>query len=175
MGSDNYPLQQRGIYHNLPQFDPSIKDLTAIVTGANGISGFHTCRALLDSPARWSKIYAMSRRPPPEEMLALLTPEQREKIQHVASDFLKSPEDLAEAMRDAGVDQVDCESGPFSVAPRWAAHMGSQSFFRSRHKVSVPFRGLAKPPFTTDQISSSTAISNPNPLLAPARGRTRRS
>lgn len=109
MGSENQPVRQSGIYHNLPQFDPSIKDLTAIVTGANGISGFHTCRALLDSPHRWKKIYAMSRRPPPEDMMNLLTPEQRGKIEHVASDFLKEPEELADAMKKAGVDEVDCE------------------------------------------------------------------
>lgn len=109
MGSESQPLRNSGIYHNLPQFDPSIKDLTAIVTGANGISGFHTCRALLDSPHRWAKIYAMSRRPPPDEMMALLKPEQRAKVHHVASDFLKSPEELAEAMKKAGVGHVDCE------------------------------------------------------------------
>lgn len=109
MGSENHPVRQSGIYHNLPQFDPDIKGLTAIVTGANGISGFHTCRALLDSPQRWSKIYAMSRRPPPEGMMNLLTPEQRGKIEHVASDFLKKPEELAEAMKKAGIGKVDCE------------------------------------------------------------------
>lgn len=109
MGSEHQPLRQSGIYHNLPQFDPSLTGLTAIVTGANGISGFHTCRALLDSPHRWSKIYALSRRPPPEGMMNLLAPEQRAKIQHVASDFLKSPEELAEAMKKAGVEKVDCK------------------------------------------------------------------
>lgn len=31
-----YPLQNKGIYKNLPQFDPDVKGLTAIVTGANG-------------------------------------------------------------------------------------------------------------------------------------------
>lgn len=39
MGSESQPLRSSGIYHNLPTFDPSIKGLTAIVTGANGISG----------------------------------------------------------------------------------------------------------------------------------------
>ena len=108
MGSENLPLRNSGIYHNLPTFDPSIKDLTAMVTGANGISGFHTLRALLDSPHRWSKIYAVSRRPPPEDMMGLLTEEQKAKVQHVASDFLKSPEDIAEAIKKAGVEKVDC-------------------------------------------------------------------
>lgn len=53
-----YPLQNKGIYKNLPQFDPEVKGLTAIVTGANGISGFHTMRVLLESPNRWKKIWA---------------------------------------------------------------------------------------------------------------------
>jgi NAD(P)-dependent dehydrogenase (short-subunit alcohol dehydrogenase family) len=118
MGSENYPLRTSGIYHNLPNFEPSIKNLTAMVTGANGISGFHTLRALLDSPKRWAKVYAVSRRPPPPEMMALLTEEQRAKVQHVASDFLKSPEEIAEAIKEAGVKKVDCKSaGP--TLPIW--------------------------------------------------------
>jgi len=40
MGSERLPLRQIGIYHNLPDFDPSLKGLTAIITGANGISGY---------------------------------------------------------------------------------------------------------------------------------------
>jgi len=103
MGSENYPVRHMGIYHNLPTFDPSIKDLTAIITGANGISGFHTLRALLDSPQRWSKIYAISRRPPPKEMMDLLTADQRSRVQHVASDFLSTPETIAESMKSAKV------------------------------------------------------------------------
>ena len=39
MGSKSLPLQDKGIYHNLPTFSKDIKGLTAIVTGANGISG----------------------------------------------------------------------------------------------------------------------------------------
>ena len=103
MGSERYPVRNIGIYHNLPTFDPSIKNLTAVITGANGISGFNTLRALLDSPERWSKIYAVSRRPPPAEMMKLLQPEQRARVQHVASDFLNSPEDIAQALKSANV------------------------------------------------------------------------
>ena len=109
MSSSSLPLRNSGIYHNLPTFDSSVTNLTAMVTGANGISGFHTLRALLDSPKRWAKIYAVSRRPPPKEMMALLTPEQREKVEHVASDFLKTPEEIAEAIKKAGMGKVDCK------------------------------------------------------------------
>ncbi|EMC97065.1 hypothetical protein BAUCODRAFT_32808 [Baudoinia panamericana UAMH 10762] len=104
MGSERYPLHNVGIYRNLPQFDPHIKGLKAIVTGANGISGFHTMRVLLESPERWTKVYALSRKPPPPAMLALLTEGQRSRIQHVAVDFLSEPSDIAQAMQNAGVE-----------------------------------------------------------------------
>lgn len=103
MGSEHYPVQHKGIFHNLPTFDPSITGLTAIITGANGISGFHTMRALLESPQRWSKVYALSRRPPPPEMMALLPADHRSRVQHVACDFLNSPESIAEALKAANV------------------------------------------------------------------------
>ncbi|EXJ60336.1 hypothetical protein A1O7_04488 [Cladophialophora yegresii CBS 114405] len=103
MGSEHYPVKHSGIYHNLPTFDPAIKNLTAIVTGANGISGFHTMRVLLASPERWSKVYALSRRPPPKEMMGLLKPEERSRVQHVAVDFLEDPKKIADAMTSAGV------------------------------------------------------------------------
>ena len=112
MSSESYPVRNSGIYHSLPQFDPSIKDLTAFVTGANGISGFHTLRALLDSPQRWKKIYALSRSPPPKGMMALLTEDQRSRVEHIASDFLKDPKEIADAISKAGVKHVDCAWRP---------------------------------------------------------------
>jgi nucleoside-diphosphate-sugar epimerase len=103
MGSKYLPLKDSGIFKNLPTFSPDIKGLTALITGANGISGFHTMRVLLESPQRWKKVYAISRRPPPPEMMALLPEEQRSRVQHVASDFLSKPEDIAKALKDAKV------------------------------------------------------------------------
>ncbi|KAJ5414743.1 hypothetical protein N7509_001370 [Penicillium cosmopolitanum] len=103
MGSELYPVQQKGIFHNLPTFDPSITGLTAIVTGANGISGFHTLRVLLESPERWSKVYALSRRPPPEEMLNLLSESERSRLQHVAIDFLEDPSKIARVLSSFSV------------------------------------------------------------------------
>lgn len=103
MASEKNALHHIGIYHNLPTFDPNIKGLTAIITGANGISGFYTMRALLDSPERWSKIYALSRRPPSDEMMSLLTKEQQSRVKHVACDFLQSPSTIAQAMKAASV------------------------------------------------------------------------
>ena len=37
-------VQSRGIYHGLPVFPDSIRGLTAIITGANGISGHYMLR-----------------------------------------------------------------------------------------------------------------------------------
>ncbi|KAK6429078.1 hypothetical protein LTR95_014777 [Oleoguttula sp. CCFEE 5521] len=103
MGSEQLPLRKQGIYNNLPSFSPDIKGLTAVVTGANGISGFATMRVLLESPERWAKVWAASRKPPPQEMMALLTPDQRSRVEHVAVDFLSKPEDIAKELKDKGV------------------------------------------------------------------------
>lgn len=59
MASEGQPLQNKGIFRNLPTYSQDIKGLRAIVTGANGISGFHTMRVLLESPERWAKVYAV--------------------------------------------------------------------------------------------------------------------
>lgn len=103
MGSESRPLQTKDIFHNLPTFDPSITNLRAIVTGANGISGFHTIRALLSSPERWSKIYALSRSPIPQSMLNLLPADHVAKIEHIPVDLQKSAETIAEALKKANV------------------------------------------------------------------------
>ncbi|KAI7711298.1 hypothetical protein KC353_g9089 [Hortaea werneckii] len=103
MGSEGLPVQTKGIYHNLPTFSSDLKNLTAIVTGANGISGFHTMRVLLESPQRWTKVWAASRRPPPKEMMDLLTSEQRSRVEHVACDFLAKPEEIAQQLKEKSV------------------------------------------------------------------------
>jgi hypothetical protein len=107
MSSANLPLCSRGIYHNLPTFPPQPSPLTAIVTGTNGISGFHTMRVLLESPERWQKVYAISRRPPLPEMMALLPAEAKGRVEHVACDFLDDPKEIAQKIRDKGVTKVD--------------------------------------------------------------------
>lgn len=103
MGSEALPLYSNGIFKNLPQFSPEIQGLTAIVTGATGISGFFTLRVLLQSPHRWRKVWALSRRAPTPEMMNLLTPEQRDRVEHVPCDFLSKPEDIAKALKDKNV------------------------------------------------------------------------
>jgi nucleoside-diphosphate-sugar epimerase len=98
------PLRQSGIYRNLPTFDSSVKDLKAIVCGATGISGFNTIRSLLDTPDRWSKIYALSRKPFSKELLSFFTDEQRARLQHISIDLSSKSEDIAKSLKDLGVE-----------------------------------------------------------------------
>ncbi|KAF4983017.1 hypothetical protein FDECE_17397 [Fusarium decemcellulare] len=101
--SSAFPLRHSGIYRNLPSFDPNLKGLTALVCGATGISGFHAIRGLLDTPERWGRVYALSRKPISESQLALLEPSQRERIKHVSVDLMSSPGQITLALKDAGV------------------------------------------------------------------------
>jgi nucleoside-diphosphate-sugar epimerase len=57
-------------------------------------------RVLLESPERWTKVYCLSRRPPPPEMLDLLPAEHRSRVVHVACDFLSKPGEIAKAIKD---------------------------------------------------------------------------
>ncbi|KAI9871681.1 MAG: hypothetical protein M1830_002620 [Pleopsidium flavum] len=90
-------VQSKGIYHGLPTFPSDLKNLRAIVAGANGISGQHMLRALSEDPDRWGQIYALSRRPPlDKEALG-------QNIKHLAVDFLSSPEAIAKILREENV------------------------------------------------------------------------
>lgn len=60
-------------------------------------------QALLDSPKRWKTIYCLSRKPPPREMMALLSPEALARVIIVTCDFLDDPASIARKMMDAGV------------------------------------------------------------------------
>ncbi|KAK2743893.1 hypothetical protein FQN57_004516 [Myotisia sp. PD_48] len=91
-------VQSKGIYHGLPTFPESMKGLSAIITGANGISGDHMLRVLSESPQRWSNIYTMSRRAPDVDR------QLKTKVQHISLDFLNSsPQELANSMKENGV------------------------------------------------------------------------
>ncbi|KAH8803352.1 NAD dependent epimerase/dehydratase family protein-like protein [Xylogone sp. PMI_703] len=92
-----YQVRNVGIYHGLPVYDPSITGLTAIVSGANGISGYHMVRVLAQSPQRWSKIYCLSRRPP------LLPDGFPENAEHIPLDFLQDSEQIAAVLKEKNV------------------------------------------------------------------------
>ncbi|KAF2449346.1 NAD dependent epimerase/dehydratase family protein-like protein [Karstenula rhodostoma CBS 690.94] len=97
MPSHQQIVQSRGIYHGLPVYDASVKGLTAIITGANGISGNYMLRVLAQNPERWSKIYCLSRRPPaiPDGLPS--------NAEHIPLDFLKDKEEIAKVLTEKGV------------------------------------------------------------------------
>ena len=88
-------VYSKGIYHALPTFPEHQKNLSAIVTGANGISGAYMVQVLGEALERWGKVYCMSRRPPTIKM-----PEHAEFIQ---SDLLKDPKELGALLKEKGV------------------------------------------------------------------------
>ncbi|KAF2770451.1 hypothetical protein EJ03DRAFT_373791 [Teratosphaeria nubilosa] len=173
MGSEALPLHNNGIFHSLPTFSSNIKGLTAIVTGANGISGFHTMRVLLESPERWNKVWAASRRPPPEEMMALLSSDQRARVEHVACDFLTKPEDIAHALNEKGVtaDAVFfysyAQPRPKSGAPAWsnAQELSDTNAALLRHFLGA--LDIAK--ITPSRLLLQTGAKNYGIHLGPAR------
>jgi hypothetical protein len=85
-----------GIFHGLPTFpNHDEKKYTAIVTGANGISGSEIVDVLASSPERWETIYAMSRKPPLNK---------HQNVKSISADFLSStPEELAALFKKEGI------------------------------------------------------------------------
>lgn len=95
MPSNTLTVQDNGIYHHLPTFPAHDgKKYSAIVTGANGISGSAIVDVLAESPDRWEIIYAISRRPPVST---------QSHVKPIAADFLESPEVIAELLKKEGV------------------------------------------------------------------------
>lgn len=90
-------VQSKGICHGLPVFPPDLSDLTAIVTGTNGISGYGMLRVLAESPRRWKKIYCLSRRPP------LIEGGLPSNAEHIALDFLQTPDQIARVLKEKNV------------------------------------------------------------------------
>jgi nucleoside-diphosphate-sugar epimerase len=85
-----------GIFHGLPTFpDHDGKTYTAIVTGANGVTGAHVVRQLASNPKRWRKIYAMSRKAPHLE--------HGDNVTFIPVDFLQDPKKIAEIFQKNGV------------------------------------------------------------------------
>ncbi|EMC98635.1 hypothetical protein BAUCODRAFT_119950 [Baudoinia panamericana UAMH 10762] len=87
-------IQSVGIYHGLPVYPAETNGLTAIITGANGISGHYMLRVLSQAPRRWKKIYCLSRRPP------LVPGGLPENAAHIPLDFLKKPDEIAETLKE---------------------------------------------------------------------------
>lgn len=93
-------VQSIGEFHGLPTFPETdeFQNLTAVVTGANGISGYHMVRVLAAAPKRWSKIYCLSRRPPPANFFEDLG-DGAKRVEHIQVDFLTDPSEIAGCLK----------------------------------------------------------------------------
>ncbi|KAJ5744275.1 hypothetical protein N7533_009145 [Penicillium manginii] len=93
-------VYSEGSLHGLPSFpdESNFTNLTALVTGANGISGYHLVRVLVANPKRWSQIYCLSRRPPPDNFFEDLG-EGATRVKHIAVDFLSEPAQIADRLK----------------------------------------------------------------------------
>ncbi|RFU81044.1 aldo-keto reductase family [Trichoderma arundinaceum] len=95
----HYKVASKEEFYGLPTFpNAEGKKYTAIVTGANGITGAHILRVLAEAPDRWGDIYALSRKLPVSRVDG--------SINYLAIDFLASPEDIAKQLKEQ-VPKVD--------------------------------------------------------------------
>ena len=84
------------IFHGLLTFpDHDGKKYSAIITGANGITGAHMVRVLAESPQHWEAMYASSRKPPNTEVAP--------SVKNLAIDFLTSPDEIARILKKNNV------------------------------------------------------------------------
>ncbi|KAG9521966.1 hypothetical protein KCV07_g3378, partial [Aureobasidium melanogenum] len=95
MTSELLTIHSDGIYHGLPVFPEYLEGSTAIVTGANGISGTYMLRVLCKNPKRWKKIYALSRSAPYLELPS--------HVEHVSMDLLSEPGEIARQLKERNI------------------------------------------------------------------------
>lgn len=89
--SSTFQVYSEGIYHGLPIFPADLKGARAIIVGASGQSGQPLVDVLSSDSKIWSKIYALSRRPP--KIIA------NSNVEHVALDLFNEPKKTAEILR----------------------------------------------------------------------------
>ncbi|KAL4960380.1 SDR family oxidoreductase [Aspergillus stella-maris] len=115
--TSTYTIKSHGPIHGLSTYPSTteLSNLTAIVTGANGLSGYNMVRVLAAAPERWEKIYCLSRGEPSEsffEDLGLGAGDGeglkgvRERVEHVAVDFMDGGEEIARALKER-IPRVD--------------------------------------------------------------------
>ncbi len=101
MGSGtNHTIKSSGICFSLPTHSDraDLHGFTALVTGLNGISGYHMVRVLAAAPERWSKIFCASRRHLPDYLYRELG-EGENRVQHIEADVLSDPSRLAHSLK----------------------------------------------------------------------------
>ena len=89
-----------GIYHGLPEFDSFGN--TAIVAGANGLSGQAMLKILLSHPDRWTSIYALSQGPPLESGYT------GKQVHHISVNFLADAPEVAKVLKENNVESGYC-------------------------------------------------------------------
>ncbi|KAL9085869.1 MAG: hypothetical protein Q9159_004475 [Coniocarpon cinnabarinum] len=94
-------VQTKGIFRGLPKYPDNTPQQTALITGANGISGYYMIKVLAENPQIWKKIYCLSRRPP---AIPGGLPKNAEFVQ---CDFLKSADEIGGVMKNHGITHVD--------------------------------------------------------------------
>ncbi|AEO55684.1 NAD(P)-binding-like protein [Thermothelomyces thermophilus ATCC 42464] len=100
-------VHSAGIFHGLPSYPdtPECRNLTALVTGATGLSGYHMVKVLAALPQRWRKIYCLSSRAPPPNFFEDLG-EGSSRVEHLAVNFLDDPSEIAQRLREKIVEHV---------------------------------------------------------------------
>jgi hypothetical protein len=98
MSNSQQTVCYRGIFYGLPVIPDSehAGGLTAIVTGATGLSGYHMVKMLASSP-RWGKIYCLSSRSPPNNFVEDLGDDTC-AVEHLKVDFLSDPWQIASSL-----------------------------------------------------------------------------
>jgi hypothetical protein len=82
----------KDIFYGLPKFPCATRTkYTAIVTGANGITGQHILRALSESPERWKTIHALNRTPPQNALSTGI-------VKYLSVDFLRLPGEIVKML-----------------------------------------------------------------------------
>lgn len=92
-------VHSEGIFHGLPSYPSSTAAQTAIVAGANGISGTYMLRTMSKHPELWKRVHSISRRPPDAQYPANFTSH--------SIDLYATAEEIAKGFEEGGIDEVD--------------------------------------------------------------------
>lgn len=92
-------VHAEGIFHGLPEYSPSTTPQTAIVAGANGISGTYMLRTMSQHPKLWKRVHGISRRPPSAKYPDHFTSH--------SIDLYGSPQEIAKRFEEEGIEEVD--------------------------------------------------------------------
>ena len=94
MTSNTITVTSKPPYYGMPKFSEDTKGLTALVLGANGISGQAMLSVLAENPERWSAVLAVSRRKPSRSF--------GPTVQHLSMDLLQEPQVIVKELESFG-------------------------------------------------------------------------